>query len=405
MISNGIVLVTTLIMLSVLFSSKVRLSPEWRATVTPLASIIGSGFLVSAPLLILSTGKLAPIAMLVIVMLAYGIGCSIRYNIMNFEPLIDSGENKLSKTIFWESLSAPVLGLAYIISVAFYLKLLSAFALRGFSLSSVFIENSLTTCLLLFIGITGKVRGLSMLESLETYSVNTKLAIIVALIVGHIVFNFSLMANGEWTLLVYPHEGPAVVIRKLLGVLIIIQGFETSRYMGHAYNRPTRVKTMRYAQVISGVIYVIFISSTLTAFNNIHTLGETTVIDVCRTIAPVLPWLLIIAALMSQFSAAVADTIGSGGLLAEASRQKVSVNGSYLMITLIGVMLTWATDIYAIITIASKAFAVYYAIQIAVTISLLRLEARTIGRLANMIGFAILFILMVLVVLFGISIE
>ena len=39
----------------------------WRASVTPLASIIGSGFLVIAPLLVLVVGRAAPWAMVAIV--------------------------------------------------------------------------------------------------------------------------------------------------------------------------------------------------------------------------------------------------------------------------------------------------------------------------------------------------
>ncbi len=50
---------------------RVRSSEGWRATVTPLASIIGSGFLVLAPLLAATVGSWAPVAMTGIVMLAY----------------------------------------------------------------------------------------------------------------------------------------------------------------------------------------------------------------------------------------------------------------------------------------------------------------------------------------------
>lgn len=43
----------------VLFHPKVSGNANWRATVTPLASIIGSGFLVLAPLLVRQVGQLA----------------------------------------------------------------------------------------------------------------------------------------------------------------------------------------------------------------------------------------------------------------------------------------------------------------------------------------------------------
>ena len=359
MINNLVVILTSILVAIVLFSKRMRKSTTWRATVTPLASIIGSGFLVSAPLLILTTGKFAPIAMLAIVIIAYALGSSIRYNIRFAEPLLSNTVEKASIVHHLEELSRPILGLAYIISVAFYLKLLSAFALRGMGVTSILLENFATTALLLFIGITGKIKGLSKLELLETTSVNIKLSIIVALLLGHMYFNFHSLFNGTWELLPHSHESLQLTIQKLLGVLIIIQGFETSRYLRGAYTQELRVQTMKKAQIISGIIYVVFITSTLTAFNQVHSMEATTVIDVCRMVAPALPFLLIIAAVMSQFSAAVADTLGSGGLLTEASRNKIETNNSYLIITLAGVFLTWTTHIYTIITYASKAFAIY----------------------------------------------
>lgn len=49
LISSLIVLVALSIAAAVLFRPAVANNPIWRATVTPLASIIGSGFLVLAP--------------------------------------------------------------------------------------------------------------------------------------------------------------------------------------------------------------------------------------------------------------------------------------------------------------------------------------------------------------------
>ncbi len=46
-IYDGIAIIAVIIILIALFQKRVRTSKTWRATVTPLASIIGSGFLVS----------------------------------------------------------------------------------------------------------------------------------------------------------------------------------------------------------------------------------------------------------------------------------------------------------------------------------------------------------------------
>ena len=184
-----------------------------------------------------------------------------------------------------------------------------------------------------------------------------------------------------------------------------MQGFETSRYLQSAYSAELRVKTMKYAQILSGVIYIVFILSTLTAFNGIHALGKTTVIDVCRIIAPVLPFMLIVAAIMSQFSAAIADTIGSGGLIVESLSNRISLKNSYLVIVAIGVALTWLTDIYSIITLASKAFAIYYALQLILSSYLIVMEKDCHRFRLRLSLYIVLILLMGCVVIFGMPVK
>ncbi len=401
---NIVVIISVAIFLAIFFSKKFRQSKDWRATVTPLASIIGSGFLISAPLLILTAGEWAFFVMGIIVLIAYGLGSALRFNIWHLEPLLKQ-PSRGEKVVKLETLSRPLLGFAYIISVAFYLKLLSAFALRGVGLSNDLYENILTTIILIFIGGVGKLRGLVALEWLEKCSVNLKLAIFLSMIIGHLFFNIELARQGEWLLKVYPHDSFVIATKKLLGVLLIVQGFETSRYLGQVYDQATRVRTMRYAQIFSGAIYLAFIGLAIVLFNDIHQIDETTVIDLCALVAPVLPALLIIAALMSQFSAAIADTLGSGGLLSEATKQKLTLRNSFLVLTGIAIVLTWTTNIFQIITLASKGFALYYAIQcyIAMTLALKQRTDRLRHFRSGFFGFFV--ILMLLVVVFSIPIE
>jgi hypothetical protein len=174
-----------------LFSRPVRTSRTWRATVTPLASIIGSGFLVVVPLLGHALGSGSLWAIVGIVVFAYGVGEVMRFNIVHLEPLVTStpeddrparNPNPALQRI--EVLASLALALAYFVSVTFYLRLLSAFVLKGFGWHDAWIANSLTTALLIIIGIVGKTRGLTALERLEQYSVSIKIAIIGALLVG-----------------------------------------------------------------------------------------------------------------------------------------------------------------------------------------------------------------------------
>ena len=73
------------------FSRRLTVSSNWKATVTPLASIMGSGFLVSAPLLAGIVGNLAVVCMALLLVLAYMVGGAIRFNIRHFEPIENIG--------------------------------------------------------------------------------------------------------------------------------------------------------------------------------------------------------------------------------------------------------------------------------------------------------------------------
>jgi len=73
-------------------SRKLAGSSDWKATVTPLASIMGSGFLVSAPLLAGVVGDMALVYMSGLLVLAYFVGGTIRFNIRYFEPIEQDGQ-------------------------------------------------------------------------------------------------------------------------------------------------------------------------------------------------------------------------------------------------------------------------------------------------------------------------
>ena len=100
------------------FSKRLAGSANWKATVTPLASIMGSGFLVSAPLLAGTVGNLAVVCMAMLLVLAYLVGGAIRFNIRHFEPIENKGHGPAQDIAF---LSRIVLVGAYFISITYYL--------------------------------------------------------------------------------------------------------------------------------------------------------------------------------------------------------------------------------------------------------------------------------------------
>ena len=86
-ITNGVLVVVALVVFGCLISKRIRSNRGWSATITPLASIIGSGFLVSVPLLATSMGIWSIPAVIGLTTLAFLIGGVVRYNIRNGEEV------------------------------------------------------------------------------------------------------------------------------------------------------------------------------------------------------------------------------------------------------------------------------------------------------------------------------
>jgi hypothetical protein len=122
---------------------------------------------------------------------------------------------------------------------------------------------------------------------------------------------------------------------------------------------------MRYAQWIATAVYLLFflfITSYFTGDPITHS-DETAIIDLLRPVGVMVAPVIILTALASQLSAAVADMNGAGGLLAESSGKRVSVKIGNLVTALVAIAIIWSTDIFGIITWASRAFVVFYALQ------------------------------------------
>jgi hypothetical protein len=381
----------------ILLSRRVRDNRAWRATITPLASIIGSGFLVIVPLLANAVGGHAPAAMAVVVTFAFLVGSAIRYNIRYAEPLLENSGTETRLLTRLDRASGIALGFSYMISVTFYLRLLASFATHGLGAETAVLEQVITSAILASIAIAGWIRGLSFLERLEQYSVSIKLAIIAALIVAWGVYDVSHIDDLRLAVAPISHLDGWQVARLLAGLLIVVQGFETSRYLGDEYNGELRIVTMRRAQVVTGLIYVLFVLLTLPTFQFMgDRVDETTIIDLSKIVATVLPPMLVVAALMSQFSAAVADTVGAGGLFFQSIGKRFAMKArvGYALVAVFGITLVWTTDIFQIIALASRSFALYYALQCAVAALTARRSASGSRRLLLVIGFGLLAVLL-----------
>ncbi len=367
---NIILVVIAAIVLLFMFQPRLTKSESWRATLTPLSSIIGSGFLIIAPLLASVVGAYAPLAVMGIVVLAYGIGGVIRFNIIHAEPLLhDKNAHPVIYRI--DLFSNTALSFAYVTAVAFYLSLLSSFLLNyiGFGESPV-LERTLTTIIIVFIATTGFIRGLGGLEKLEAYSMSLQLSIVAALLIGIFVYDYNFIQSERS--LIIDHQDRHWITQAciLCGILLVVQGFETSRFLGEKYSAEIRVKTMRRAQLISGALYVVSVAALMPIVQHIdlENIQIAEIVSATGLAATALPLMLIVAAIMSQFSAAVADTVGAGCLASESSGGKVSTNKGYLLVSLFAIILVWTADLLEIISFASRAFAVYYLLQCVVAL-------------------------------------
>lgn len=339
-------------------------SASWQATLTPLSSIIGSGFLIMAPLLASVVGPLSPLAVIMIVIIAYAIGTVIRFNILHVEPRLLNGD-LCNTTRQIEYLGNITLCLAYMVAVAFYLSLLSSFLLNYTGIQSLVTERWLTTTIIIFIAVVGYIKGLGGLEKLESVSMTIQLAIVSALLIGLFIFGFTFINSNETLHFNYVEREWTTQLRIMAGALLVVQGFETSRFLGEKYSPELRVKTMRRAQIISGVLYVLAVIALMPVVQHLDLIHVklAKIIEVTGLAAIVLPVMLIGAAIMSQFSAAVADTGGAGGLMNQNSGSRLSTNISYVGVSICAILLVWAVDLLQIITLASRAFATYYFLQ------------------------------------------
>jgi len=184
------------------------------------------------------------------------------------------------------------------------------------------------------------------------------------------------------------------IVAILAGMLIVVQGFETSRYLGKSYSSEMRIMTSRYSQIVSTIIYLIFITLALPVthlLDGVYT--DNSLIELVKIVAPILVLPLIVVAALSQFSAAVADTLAATGNIEEVLVGRVSEKMAYLLVGVSAVVITWNVGTLEILALASRAFAFYYLLQtiVAITISKSIVERFFMVLLALMLVFITLF--------------
>jgi hypothetical protein len=331
--------------------------------------------------------------MAVVCALAYCVGHAIRFNIKNAEPLLEN--DKAEKTTkLLERSSDLALVAAYVISVCLYINILASFLLGGIGeqYDTVFNEHVISVIVISAIGLVGYFKGLDILEKLENIGLGVTLLIVGALFVGFGAFDIKAAAAGiEWPKM--PSRSWWEIVTIVGGTLIVVQGFETSRYLGAEYDEATRIKSCRLSQIVSTVVYLVFIAL---ATPLMHFLGDTVkdndLIMLAGKASVLLPIPLVCAAVLSQFSAAVADTMGGGGNMVEATHNHVDSKHAYLIICGGALGIAFLPTL-TILALASRAFAFYYMLQCIISITVSKSGAQKLffGAVAAVLGFITLF--------------
>jgi hypothetical protein len=398
---TALTILTCLGTLFLLLRPRLIASDYWRATATPLASIIGSGFLVSVPILRDIVGQWAVVPMIGLLLLAYLIGAAVRDNIAHVEPRVENGAPASPITVI-ERLSHLTLSFAYFVSVAYYLVLFATFLLKAFSVADADLAKIIVTGILGAIAVIGAWRGFHAVEGVEIYAVSAKLAVIAALLLALFAFDGANLLSGDGTKGAISGHFAVEDLPVLMGLLILVQGFETSRFLGEAYPAELRIETMKTAQLLSAAIYIAFFVLMMPLMGaDSHEMGVAAIVDMVRPVSIALPLLLTIGALASQSSAAVADTIGAGGLLADITKGRIPVRYAYPWIAAVSAIVTWETDVFSLITFASRCFALYYTLQCLVA----ALSAWERGLRGRAGGYAMLMTVCAAIVILGTPAE
>jgi len=324
--------------------------------------------------------------------LAYAMGSVIRFNIIHAEPLLEEGKAS-ARILRYERTANLALVLAYAISVSLYIHILSAFVLGAFGVNTPFRENLLTVVIVALIGVIGRFHGLDMLMVLERWALRVTGVLVIGLIIAFGIYDWNAFKAGAIQLPVVRSQDLWTVLTVVGGTLIVVQGFETSRYLGGEFDRKLRVWSCRSSQIVSTVIYLLFVAA---ATPLMHFLGDQVedngLLIIAAKVALWLPIPLVLAAVLSQFSAAVADVVAAGGNVEETTQGRVDDQQAYIWVCGVAVILSFASTL-TILSFASRAFAFYYFLQclVAICVTDKTWQKVLIGILAVVLAFITLF--------------
>lgn len=398
MIMTTVLVIVTLIVLSgLLYSSRVQNSERYQATVVPLANIMDIGFVAMTPIIVYLTGLDSPLTLAGLCALGYAMGWVMRYNIRRFEPV--SGVKGLMHDIAQTAKLALIV--ASVVNVAYYLQLMGAAIIYPFGLGD---GGSLPTIIavgsLIALGAIGYFFGLGKLNQVGQRMTAFNLAAVTAIIVGFLAYNAGVAMEGNWSLPDYNPPMTTESARQILGFFALVQGFEASRYLTEEYSAEERIRTMRIAQIIATVAFVLFPLSALLLFAEVR--PEPTpeaVLKIAELPTPILPWLVLALAIGSQASASVNAISSRSDVMEEVSNNRIPRRLTFPLLALGAIAVVLVTDVLSAVAAASRVFAVFFALQCLIALGL----AGRHKEWPQLIGIGVVGVAMLLIAIFGTS--
>jgi hypothetical protein len=179
-----------------------------------------------------------------------------------------------------------------------------------------------------------------------------------------------------------PEKSLWQIVTVVAGTLIVVQGFETPRYLGDTFDTDTRIRSSRWSQIFSTGVYLAFIALATPILHELNgKYDDNSLIELTKIAAGVLVVPLIAVAALSQFSAAVADTMTATGNLQETTHGHLKARWGYVLVGGGAIMLCWSANTLEITALASRAFAFYYMVQCLVGITVSNSARQKIGMI------------------------
>ncbi|EMA50645.1 hypothetical protein [Halococcus salifodinae] len=402
MVVITLLVLATLIGLSVvLYSSRVQNSERYQAMVLPLGDIMDIGFVAMTPIIVGITGIDSPLTMAGLCTLGYATGWVMRYNIRYFEPV--STEKGILRNL--SNTSQGALIVASVVNVAYYLQLMGGvvifivvapFNFDGGALSG----SGIAVAVLVALGLIGFLRGLDKFNELSERTTAFNLAAVSAIIIGFAAYNLQVAVAGNWVLPDYNPPLTTQGARQILGFFALVQGFEASRYIGREYSAERRIRTMRDAQIVATVAFVLFPAAALLLFAQVRpNLGPTAVVQIGAVASPVLPLLILALAIGSQASAAITTISSRSDVLLDLSNEAIPRRLTFPILAAGAIAVVLVTDVLTAVATASRVFAVFFTLQCLIALIL----ASRHEHWKQAVGIILVGLAMVVIAIFGLS--